>query len=134
MNTIYADSDYTDLIWMEFEGPTWTEYNELLDSLSQIVEVAVEPLCLIFVPAIDMPGGNPLPHIRRLINFLHPDSKLAEMIVVLPAWMSIASMMLRITAKLFHLNMTHVQVAVSLDEAKALYKAYQHDVMKQRSA
>ena len=62
MSSLYQDSTHTDLIWMEFDGKSWDDFNELLSELIELTKTLDTPYCLIFDPSVDMPKGNPLPH------------------------------------------------------------------------
>lgn len=125
MSLVYIDNAHDDLIWMEFDGPTWDEFHVLVDELAEMTKARTTPYCLIFVPTVDMPKGSPMPHIRRLMNFMDREAKFELMIAVVPKWMRVAAVFTNIVMKMFHKNANEKGATVgSREEAFAAYAEY----------
>lgn len=129
MSAIYQDTEYQNLLWMDFDGTTWDEFNILLSQLIELSDDIEEPYCLIFNPLNDMPRGNPLPHIKRMTRFMEDEAKFEHMIAIVPKWMKIAAMFAKVTMQLIPLHRTTSNdldsVVQSRDEALAVYRQYQ---------
>lgn len=101
MSLLYADPDYPDLFWMEFNGPTWDEFNLLLSDLTQLSRERQAPYSLIFYPSVDMPRGNPMPHLKRMMRVMDEDPHFEHMIAIVPDWMRIAATFARVAMQIF---------------------------------
>ena len=101
MAGIYRDATYPDLVWMEFNGPSWEEFHELFAELEAFNSVSDDGYCLAFYPTIDMPRGAPMTHIRRLMSFLNKEKKIVAMITVLPRHMIFAKAFADLATRMF---------------------------------
>lgn len=117
MNQVYQDAEYNNLIWMEFEGPTWDELHTLLSQLAELSKTRGTSYCLVFSPLVDMPRGNPMPHIKRFMKALEADPNYVSMIAVLPRWMVIASAFTRVAARMFGFSATEATTVTTREEA-----------------
>lgn len=101
MSSLSLDPERSDLLWMAFDGQSWDDFNALLSDLMNLTKDLPEPYCLIFDPAHDMPKGNPLPHIRRMMRYMENEPKFEHMIAIVPGWMKIAATFARLVLQLF---------------------------------
>lgn len=120
MSRIYFDANRKDIIWFEFDGPNWDVYNEKLSELIALARQSETPICFIFEPSIDMPKGNPMPHIKRTIKIVDEEANIAQMFVILPKSFAIAKIFAQLTQKLFNSDSS---MSMCDDRADALAKA-----------
>ena len=120
MQGIYHDPEYPDLVWMEFNGPTWNEFHTLFAELETFNATAEVGYFLAFYPTVDMPRGAPLNHIRQLISFLNHEPKVLGMVTVMPRHMIIAKTFADLVGRLFPAS-TPSSIVMSKED---VYEAY----------
>lgn len=126
MGAVYFDATHENLVWLEFDGPTWDSYHILLDEFVKLIREHPTPSCMIFVPAVDMPKGSPMPHIQRMMTLMEREPNFEMMIAVVPAWMRVAAMFAKMMMRVFRHKMPEEQtIAKDREEALAIYQRYQ---------
>jgi len=68
----------------------WIHFNSHVDQLVEIAEKAEKPFVVIFTAQTDIPSGNPIPHLRRLIKVINQYDVFAGFLMCLPEDMSLA--------------------------------------------
>lgn len=121
MGMVYTDETTADLIWVRFDGPTWTEYHDLLDTFNAYTRSHPTPFCMVFYPTVDMPSGSPLPHIKRMVTMMQQNAKIAHLIVVMPPGMIIAQRFAELSTKLFVGHITHFSMVANADEVRDVF-------------
>ena len=120
---IYTDPDHNNLIWFKFEGPDWNEYNTLMNQLEAAIRAPGPPTCVIFAPTVDLPSGNPLPHMQRLTRMPGNYQRFELLIVIVPPWMKLAKAFANIVLKLIN-NGGEVKLVTTEAEARQAYDYY----------
>lgn len=101
MSSLTIDPQADDLIWMAFDGASWDDFHVLLAELKALTNTRTQPYCLVFDPSVDMPKGNPLPHIRSMLRYMESEPKFAYMVAIIPSWMKIAALFARVVLQMF---------------------------------
>jgi hypothetical protein len=84
MSSVYQDPNYDNLVHMDFTGRTWQEFDALVTALMHHVDARTEPCLVIFKPEHDIPTGNPLPPMNRIVRYTANAKNLIHMYAVVP--------------------------------------------------
>lgn len=119
MSTITRDTDYPNLVWVSFDGKSWEEFRELFNDVREFARASEAPIVIGFDPAVDMPTGAPLNHLRWTADLVRQEPNILYMYAILQQAHFIGQVFANLGAKLFFSK------AVDLvPDREAVYAAY----------
>lgn len=130
MSAIQFDTNYPRLIRWTFDPDTdsgWNGYNLQLDELRDIINGLDEPHVVIFMPTADMPPGNPLPHIQRLIRVASDLPNLVRVLGIIPNDHRVGQTFAQIAVKAMRLD-RHMELLGNEAEAIKRYEQLMKEV------
>lgn len=119
MGKITQNSDWERSIYWQFDPINgWDGYHIELSEVSRIIRENPEPQILIFQPAGDVPRGNPVVHMRRLVNLSKTEPKIIKTIIIMGQDWFIAKAFVNLLSSLMSFE-PEVKLVFSMDEARA---------------
>ncbi|MEQ8676782.1 MAG: hypothetical protein RLP44_22620 [Aggregatilineales bacterium] len=119
MSNFFYDTEYSNLIWVTFDGNTWEEYRQLLTDVVQLANES-KPIVIAFTPQVDMPKGPPLSHLKWTAGLVKKEDNILHMYVIIDTKHIIGKVFAEVATKLFFYD-TPLTV---LKDKQALYDAY----------
>lgn len=123
MGTFSTNAQYNNLIQWEGAGPEgWNQYHADIDDIARFIDDnADETYYLIFKPLGDLPSGNPLTHMKRIIYLPEKHQNLKRVIIIVPGAWPMAKAFIAIVSRVMNLN-RYVTIVSNEDEAMAEFK------------
>lgn len=93
MDAVRFDTEHPQLLRWDFDPSAvdgWNGFNQQLDAVRDIIRESEQPIVVLFTPLKDMPRGNPMIHIQRLMRVATSEPQFVRFIAILPADMRIA--------------------------------------------
>lgn len=118
----YEHPDWAHAIHWEFNPQDgWDGFHLGLDEIVNHAENTQEPFFFIFNPAGDVPKGNPIPPMRRIIQFSKKNSMVIQTIIIMDSNWLIAKTFAKLLNKMMSLE-PEVKLAFGLDEARKIHR------------
>lgn len=119
---VYNHPDWEQAIYWPFNPKDgWEAYHHGLDEISDYAKNA-EPFILVMHPEGDVPKGNPLNHMRRIIQFSKTNAKVLQTIIIMEADWVFAKTFARVINKIMALE-PEVKLVFSVEEAHDVHMA-----------
>lgn len=114
------------LYWVYEPETGWYGYNTELDRLMDILSHEAEPVYLILHPQGDIPSGNPIPHMSRIVKIARDDPMLIKVYVIMDSSWSLAKIFANVINRVVGFG-TWVELVGSYDEAVSrVFEAQDH--------
>lgn len=121
MPHIQHDPELEQLLWWNYDPRTgWDGFNLQLNDVRDTVLNSHRPLVVFFNPLGDMPHGNPIPHIQRLVRICADNDNFLRFVAIVPVNMTIAQTFAKITTKALRIDQ-HVDVVYRQEDALNIY-------------
>ena len=98
----------------------WEKYHEALDDLTHYAAEVTEPFILVFHPAGDVPKGNPMTHMRRIVTMSKTNPKILKTIIVMDNTWIFAKAFVRILSSIMDLE-PEVKLVFGMEEARRVH-------------
>ena len=119
----YDHPDWARSIYWKFNpAEGWGGFHQELDEIARYANNAKEPFFIIFEPTGDVPKGNPIPPMRRIIQFSKQNSMVIQTIIIMESNWLIAKTFAKLLNKMMSLE-PEVQLAFGSDKARSVYEA-----------
>jgi len=123
MGKIYEHPDWSGCIYWEFDPVDgWEGYHQELDQIAERAKNATEPFIIIFEPSGDIPRGNPITHMRRIVQVSKSNKMITRTIIMLESNWFIAKAFANLLNKVMLLE-PEVKLVFGIDEARKVYEA-----------
>lgn len=121
MSITYDHPDWErSVVWEYDPGGGWEAYHEELDSIVAHAEETKTPFFLIFLPGGDVPKGNPMTHMRRLVQFSKSKGQIIHTIIVMGTTWIVARAFVKTLNRFLSLE-PEVKIVFSMEEARQVY-------------
>lgn len=118
---IHNHPDWQQGIYWQFNPKDgWTSYHQGLDEITEYSKETDKPFILVFHPSGDIPRGNPMHHMNRIVKISKTDEKLLQTIIIMESSWFLAKAFASVLNKIMSLE-PEVKLVFSLEEAKATY-------------
>lgn len=118
----YEHPDWVQSVYWEFDPVEgWDSFHQGLDQLVDHTENCAEPFFLIFHPSGDVPKGNPIPHMRRIIQLSKQNDMVIQTIIIMKSNWLIAQTFAKLLNKLMALE-PEVKLVFSVEEAHSVHE------------
>ena len=121
MSEIFHDAEYSNLVWVTFDGNTWDDYHQLFNDVVEFSSTKPEPIVIAFIPQVDMPKSPPLSHLKWTAGLIKKADNILHMYVIVGAKHIIGQVFTELATKLFFNSSTLTVVK----DKQAIYDAYQ---------
>lgn len=117
----YENPEWGQSLYWQFDPRTgWEGYHEQLDEIVAYAKTASEPFILVFHPQGDVPKGNPMNHMQRIIKISKNEKNILQTIVIMQSSWFVAKAFVRIINRVMSLE-PDVMLIFSMEEAKAIH-------------